>query len=100
MLPTLAGLLFRGRTRSISRPSWTPKDAKVLLFATRPKGALGYSPEVVIIAIGEASTIVSSRDALTGVETSREKFDMKVASAVPMGVTDSQERAVIMLVDR
>lgn len=53
-----------------------------------------------MIAVGERSTVVSRRDALTGLETSREEVDRKVASVLPMGVKDSQERAVLMIVDR
>eukprot|EP00903_Cladosiphon_okamuranus_P020118 g18474.t1 len=84
---------------SLFRPSWIPAGSKVLLYATRNKAALGYSPEVAVIAIGESKTVVAALDALTGLETYREEFDVKVASAVPLGVKDGQERRVIMLVD-
>lgn len=53
-----------------------------------------------MIAIGESETTVAGVDALTGLETYREEFAVKVASAVPLGVKDGQERSVIMLVDR
>lgn len=53
-----------------------------------------------MIAVGEQSTVVSRRDALTGMETSRESIVGKVASVLPMGVKDSQERSVLMVVDR
>ena len=86
--------------RSLFRPSWIPAGSKVLLYATRAKAALGYSPEVAVIAIGESKTVVAGLDALTGVETYREEFGVKVTSAVPLGVKDGQERSVIMLVDR
>lgn len=87
-------------SRSLFRPTWFPEHADVLLYATRSKGALGYSPEVAVIAVGERSTIVSRRDALTGLEVSREEVEGKVASVLPMGVKDSQERSVLMVVDR
>ncbi|CAB1113817.1 unnamed protein product [Ectocarpus sp. CCAP 1310/34] len=87
-------------TWSLFRPSWMPSGAKVLLHATRSKGALGYSPEVAVIAVGEVKTVVSGLDALTGLETYREELDLKVDSAVPLGVKDGQERNIIMLVDR
>ena len=86
--------------RSLFRPSWLPKDAKVLLYPTRPKGALGYNPEVLVIAGGKQSTVVSSRDALTGEEISREELDFTLASALPLGEKDSKGRAMVMLVDR
>lgn len=89
-----------GVPRSLFRPSWIPSGAKVLLHATRSKGALGYSPEVAVIAVGEVKTVVSGLDALTGLETYREELDLKVDSAVPLGVKDGQERNIIMLVDR
>lgn len=77
-----------------------PANAKVLLHATRPKGALGYNPEVVVIAVGEQSTVVSSFDALTGEEVFREKLDFTVDSVLPLEKKDSKDRAMIMLVDR
>ncbi|CAM9582895.1 unnamed protein product [Ectocarpus sp. 13 AM-2016] len=86
-------------TWSLFRPSWMPSGAKVLLHATRSKGALGYSPEVAVIAVGEVKTVVSGLDALTGLETYREELDLNVDSAVPLGVKDGQERNIIMLVD-
>ncbi|CAM9185897.1 unnamed protein product, partial [Ectocarpus sp. 12 AP-2014] len=86
-------------TWSLFRPSWMPSGAKVLLYATRSKGALGYSPEVAVIAVGEVKTVVSGLDALTGLETYREELDLNVDSAVPLGVKDGQERNIIMLVD-
>ncbi|CAM9409723.1 unnamed protein product [Laminaria digitata] len=84
---------------NLFHPTWFPENAEVLLYATRSKGALGYSPEVAVIAVGEQSTVVSRRDALTGMETSRESIVGKVASVLPMGVKDSQERSVLMVVD-
>lgn len=44
--------------------------------------------------------MVSSLDALTGAETSREEVKKKVASVVPLGVKDDEDRSVMMLVDR
>ncbi|CAM9902690.1 unnamed protein product, partial [Hapterophycus canaliculatus] len=85
---------------SLLRPSWVPAGAKVLLHATRSKAALGYGPEVAVLAMGDAKTVVAGLDALTGVETYREELDVKVTSAVPLDVKDGQERTVIMLVDR
>lgn len=72
----------------------------VSLYSTRPKGALGYNPEVAVVSVGETYTVVSWRDALTGVETRREELGYKVASAVPVDVKDDEDRAVLMLVDR
>lgn len=53
-----------------------------------------------MIAVGDVKTVVSGLDALTGLETYREELDLKVESAVPLGVKDGQERNIIMLVDR
>lgn len=86
--------------RSLFRPSWIPAGSKVLLYATRNKAALGYSPEVAVIAMGESKAVVAGLDALTGLETYRKEFDAKMVSAVPLGIKDGQERSVIMLVDR
>lgn len=86
--------------RSLFLPSRVPADAKVLVYATRPKGALGYNPEVAVIAVGEHSTVVSSLDALTGEEVFREELDVAVASVFPLEKKDSKDRAMIMLVDR
>lgn len=55
---------------------------------------------MAVIAVGESKTVVAGLDALTGSQTYREEFNVKVASAVPLGVKDGQERSVIMLVDR
>lgn len=79
-------------------PSWA-NNAKILLHATRPKSALGFHPEVAIIALGEESTFVSWRDAITGAETMSEEFGYHVASALPLDVRDAEERSVLMLVD-
>lgn len=82
------------------RPSWVPAGADLLLYATRKKAALGYRPEVAVIAVGESKTVVAGLDALNGRETYREELDVKVASAVPLSVKDGKERDIIMLIDR
>ena len=99
VIPPHGGLLCL-LPRNLFCPTWFPEHADVLLYATRSMGALGYNPEVAVIAVGERSTIVSRRDALTGLETSREEVEGKVASVLPMGVKDGQERSVLMVVNR
>lgn len=84
--------------RSLLLPAWAT-DAKIVLHATRPKSTLGLHPEVAVIALGETSTLVSWRDAITGAETMSEEFAYKVASAVPLDVKDAEDRSVVMLVD-